>query len=209
MVEFVRDPRRLPYYLTPDQLSAVALRVGDFDPVRRRLHIRRSRHLGAEAATKTRGSARTIEIQPSLAALLRKQVAGADPARHLFLNLQAKPINQGEWPKDHWARCLADLKIRVRKFYATRHTFISLAVTNEAPLVELARYAGTSVQMIERNYARYMPANYGQFLVRVDPLDVGENATMGTTVAVQTDDMVDFVGKRWTSPTGFEPVLPT
>ena len=40
-----------------------------------------------------------------------------------------KPINHSEWPKGSWKKALKENGIRPRKFYATRHTFISTALT--------------------------------------------------------------------------------
>jgi hypothetical protein len=46
--------------------------------------------------------------------------------------------------------------IRRRKFYATRHSFISWALTRGMNLKALAEYVGTSVAMIEKSYGRFI-----------------------------------------------------
>jgi len=46
------------------------------------------------------------------------------------------------------------LGIRRRKFYATRHTFISIALTRNQNLFALAKSAGTSIEMIQPHYGR-------------------------------------------------------
>ena len=52
---------------------------------------------------------------------------------YVFVNAKnGGPIEQREWPKDHWRRVLTATKIRPRKFYATKHTFISIALTKGA-----------------------------------------------------------------------------
>jgi hypothetical protein len=47
--------------------------------------------------------------------------------------------------------------MRPRKFYATRHTFISLTLmAGVVKLKRLADYCGTSIEMIEKHYAKWM-----------------------------------------------------
>ena len=46
-----------------------------------------------------------------------------------------------------------------RKFYATRHTFISIALSRGVNLKWLAEYRGTSVVMIERSYGSWSSAS--------------------------------------------------
>jgi len=75
----------------------------------------------------------------------------------MFTNAKSgEPINQSDWPKDHWQAALRASGIRPRKFYATRHTFISIALTRGVNLKWLADYCGTSVAMIEKHYGRFL-----------------------------------------------------
>jgi len=73
----------------------------------------------------------------------------------------------GRWTErfveKHWRRALRAAGLRPRKFYATRHTFISVAVSTPGVSMKwVADYCGTSVEMIERHYARYLHDNAGQ-----------------------------------------------
>ena len=47
-------------------------------------------------------------------------------------------------------------QIRPRKFYATWHTFISMALSKGLKLKFIAEYSGTSVVMIENHYSRFL-----------------------------------------------------
>jgi len=190
--------------------EAVALRVGDVDFERRQIRICKSRYLGQEAATKTRGSERTIEIKASLAARVRAAVPmDAGPDDYVFRNLKGGPIDQREWPKDHWHRCLEGLTIRHRKWYATRHTFISLTLSDGADALGVAEYAGTSLQMLGKSYAKYMPRRGRRGVL--DFIDEGEGGEEAKTQSVRRP--IAFRAKKLArmlaSPTGFEPVLPT
>ena len=51
---------------------------------------------------------------------------------------------------------LKKLGIRRRKFYATRHTFVSWALTEGMNLKAIGEYVGTSVAMIEKSYGRFI-----------------------------------------------------
>jgi hypothetical protein len=57
----------------------------------------------------------------------------------------------------HWRPALRATDIRPRKFYATRHTFITQTLKAGAvSMKKLADYCGTSVEMIEKHYADWM-----------------------------------------------------
>ena len=53
-----------------------------------------------------------------------------------------------------WRHAIRETKTRHRKFYATRHTFISAALASGVNTTWLAAYRGTSADMIEHHYAR-------------------------------------------------------
>jgi hypothetical protein len=57
--------------------------------------------------------------------------------------------------------------VRPRKFYATRHTFISDALSQGANIKWLAEYCGTSVAMIEKHYGRYIKSDSREQLERL------------------------------------------
>ena len=54
-----------------------------------------------------------------------------------------------------------DQPTHYRKFYATRHTFITLALSEGADAYGVARYAGTSLVMIEKHYGKYLRRDGG------------------------------------------------
>lgn len=64
------------------------------------------------------------------------------------------PLDEERFAEKHWHRALRATGTRPRKFYATRHTFITAAVSKPGiNLKWLADYCGTSVEMIEDHYA--------------------------------------------------------
>jgi hypothetical protein len=83
--------------------------------------------------------------------------------------------------KGIWFRCLRSLGIRPRKFCTTRHTFIAWALSEGANLKGLAEYCGTSVQMIEQSYGRYIRKDFLGPLIAARPEGPSEAAVEGKT----------------------------
>ena len=57
-----------------------------------------------------------------------------------------------KWSEHNWKGPLKNLGIRHRKFYATRHTFITEAIKRGENPLAVAQYCGTSLAMIEADY---------------------------------------------------------
>lgn len=194
--------------------EAVALRWGDVDPAQGIATIRLSRYLGSEGATKTAHSERTIRLLPEVREALRKtRPLHATEDTYVFVNSKnGGPIEQREWPKDHWRRAMTGTKIRPRKFYATKHTFISVALTKGLNLKFIAEYCGTSVAMIEQHYGRFLASRVDDQLAMLSapamPAEIrprmAKTASFGGGLQFQAEKPL------WNkaSPTGFEPVSP-
>ena len=63
----------------------------------------------------------------------------------------------------------------------TRHTFIAWALSEGANLKGLAEYCGTSVQMIEQSYSRYIRKDFLGPLIAARPMTLRETAVGGKT----------------------------
>jgi integrase len=199
--------------------EAAALRIGDLDVKGGTLRINKSRHMGVDGATKTRGSTRTILLLPDVLDVLRDLVPlHADPTAFLFTNrYTGGPINQGEWAREYWGRCLEATGIRPRPFYNTRHTFISTALTNGVNLKWLAEYCGTSVEMIEKHYGRFMQTHAATQSALLVGAQAGRAARPVQSLAAEKPDTVagffqNAAEKPFENqmvPRGFEPLLPT
>ncbi len=124
------------------------------------------------------------------------------------------PIDQRDWPRDHWHAALRATGVRPRKFYATRHTFISVALTNGVNVKWLAERCGTSVAMIEKHYGKFLEGQTeAQLRLLMGP--VGSTAERRVSVApgpkpatLRRRFPVRAEKRLWdkASPTGFEPV---
>lgn len=138
--------------------EAVALRESDVNIETGMCRIVRSRVMGEENEPKTAASRRTIRLAPAVCAELRRvPQLRPDPDRYVFTDGRGEPIDQSAFKRGEWSRALVALGLRPRKFYATRHTFISIAVSLGRNFKWLGTYCGTSGRMIERHYAVYLP----------------------------------------------------
>jgi integrase len=136
--------------------------VGDVDLANGTISITKSRHLGEERAPKTSASRRTINLLPNVVEVLKRakelRVIEDD---YFFENRKRAPIDADQWRKDYLYATLRSKQIRERDFYCTRHTFISLALTAGENIKAIAEQCGTSAQMIEQHYGRYMSSDFG------------------------------------------------
>jgi integrase len=188
--------RKIPHYypfavtqfLTGMRPSeALALRWTDIDLDQGRIYISKSRYVDV-GATKTARSLRAIKLARPVAEelhrLFHQIVRRLDDngQGHVFLNEEATPIEWHTWrgkvsgresktgektPHGVWYRALRGAGIRPRGPYHTRHTFISIALSNGANIKWLAEYCGTSVAMIEKHYGKYIRNDVDEQLQRV------------------------------------------
>jgi integrase len=90
-----------------------------------------------------------------VAALRRAQPLHAGDDQPAF-RWNGVAVDQNNLRGRRFLPALRALGIRPRKLYATRHTFISLALTDGVNIKWLAEYCGTSVARIEASYGRWM-----------------------------------------------------
>src|SRR5262249_27616470 len=84
------------------------------------------------------------------------QALHAPAAALVFPAAPGRRVDEERFLQQHGHRALRARGIRPRKFYATRHTFISASLEAGYNIKRLADYCGTSVEMIERHYAGYL-----------------------------------------------------
>ena len=90
-------------------------------------------------------------------------------------------------------------RFRARKFYATRHTFISDALSHGLNIKWIAEYCGTSVAMIEKHYGRYIKSDSTE---QLKGLFAGKPETFTETLPQQVRSEKSQVagksdGKKW------------
>jgi len=146
--------------------EATALRLRDLDLDNKVAFIRRSRSKGDEGGTKTKRR-RVVRLLPQVVNILRKYISSdTDPQSYVFktkghLNREGKiigchPINQSNFQKRIWRRCLKALNIRQRPFYNTRHTYISTLLSLDKHIGFVAKQVGCSATVIEKHYWKWI-----------------------------------------------------
>jgi integrase len=168
------------------QSEIIALRWGDIDLKSGTLSISKSHYMGEDGQTKTAASERVIALgTPVIEALRAIKPLHLTEVDFLFKNSEGRPINEDKWRKKYWYRALRACNVRPRKFYATRHTFISVGLSNGVNPKWLAEYCGTSVAMIEKHYGRYIKSDSREQLERLFGAKPG---TLYGTLREGTDD---------------------
>lgn len=162
--------------------EAAGLAWGDIDLATWRAFIRRSRVYGILGPPKHEGSRRTVRLSAQAIEILRAiRPLHPDAATPIFTTPSGRPINQDRFSKIQWRTALSAAKVRPRRLYDTRCTFISLAVSRHVDLLWISRQVGSSVATLERHYARYMPDADEVQLMRLNEAlthDAGENGTV-------------------------------
>lgn len=123
------------------------LRAEDFDRARRSLHIRRGKT-----------GSRTVPLSDAATAFFAEQVRGKLPAAFLLMRDDGMPWQHSD--QDELMR-EAVRKARLPAgtvFYTLRHSFISTALSNGIEITAVAKMCGTSVRIIERTYAKFLPS---------------------------------------------------
>jgi len=194
LLEYARE-NRLFYYpwlftqfhtgMRPSE--STALRQRDIDYAARTISINKSRYLGAQDKTKTTGSKRIITVSPEIIELIKAIcLPWVTPESSVFYNKMGGAITASEWVKSYWREICEGAKVRYRKFYSTRHTFITESIKSGENIKAVADYCGTSLDMIQKDYCARLELNQNQ-----------------TKIEPQSRNSVAYLA----SPTGFEPVL--
>jgi integrase len=193
------------FYTGTRPSEAVALKWGRVDLIHGRATIKASRTLGEDNAPKTTASDRTVKLLPNVMDVLRSlQPEQAGPDDYVFIDERGKPMDQNEFGRKFTA-VLRELNIRPRRFYNTRHTYISVALTVGCNAKWIAEQTGTSLIMIQQNYGKYIRDDGDALLRAYVGSQTGEREDETETFSTES---AKYAGVM-VVPTGIEPVFPT
>jgi integrase len=138
----------------------------------RELTETRVRDLDLEEATlrvSGKTGARDIHLPADALALLRRLASGKRPDEHLLTTADGKP-----WTKSLHARRVAAAVVKAgldpeTTLYALRHSYISRALKAGIPVKAVADQCGTSIAMIQRFYAKFIPSDLAEYAQRAAP----------------------------------------
>jgi hypothetical protein len=141
----------------------------------------KSRTLGEDNTPKTRKSTRDLALLPDVVAVLRAvKLLHADERTFVFTTQHGTPLDEERFVEMHWRRALRATDVRPRKFYATRHTFMTWALGRGANVKWLADYCGTSLEMIERHYSARLSGDPAHLAPLADASNRQRKALAGT-----------------------------
>jgi integrase len=140
----------------------------------------RVRDFDADAAILTvsgKTGERPIHLDQQAASLLRQLASGKSPQDHLLTTATGS-----RWTHSLHARPFAAAMKRAgldpdTVFYSLRHTYISRGLVNGVPTKAVADHCGTSIAMLQRYYAKFIPSDQRRYAAVAAPtLKIGEPA---------------------------------
>ena len=151
------DPRyaAIPIFVTGTGLRPqewIALERADIDREERVVHVRRTFAYGKlRRYGKTERSRRRVPLRAQSLAALDSAPARMDTVV-LFPSPDGRHLDLHNWRVRVWDPAFRAAGIDHRRPYDMRHTFATFAIAAGVSLYYLARFMGTSVQMIDRTY---------------------------------------------------------
>lgn len=133
--------------------EAVGLQWQHVDPCLEFISFEEALVQGARKATKT-STARRFPTNQALKGLLKDiQPGDRTPNQPVFLSKEGYPVDAHNFLNRAWKSVLADLPIKYRPQYNTRHTFITLSLEEGIPVAQVAAWVGNSSKTIWTHYA--------------------------------------------------------
>ena len=175
--------------------EARGFNVGDFNRTTGTILVRRSRHLGAEGATKTVARERLVLLDDDLARDIATLCGLRDPGEPL-LSVAEDTL------RDNFMKAQKALGIRHRSLYQTKHTYATLELLGGESAVTVARNLGISLATLEKHYAAAL--KQGRLIAMEKARKAAGNPTETPRRRIGAANYL--INKA--SPTGFEPVLP-
>jgi integrase len=141
--------------LRPSEASG--LQWQDLDLGRGLLYVRRSYHLYAYNAPKTRSSRRTVELLPETVRVLRGiEPLHVMPELPVFTTTQGSPIEPKTF-SPHWYDCLRALGLRIRGLYCTKDTYVTRALQTVRDPRWVEKQTGVALATLKVHYEKWMP----------------------------------------------------
>jgi integrase len=141
-----------------------ALTVGDFNPVLCQLTIH-----GRDEETTSKTGERTISLDNEAVALFTRLAARRASSAPLLTQDGENPWNGNGCQRRVKGVLLGSGAHQDAVPYSFRHTFISRRLEAGAPTLGVAKHCGTSVWMIEKNYAKFIRSETLRWLNATGP----------------------------------------
>jgi integrase len=142
----------------------IALRIRDYDKVRRTLSVTKSRVYGVDKNTTKTHEDRVIELCPRAVAVLKRQLAlyrdlrsrGRIDHDQLFFSANGGPIRTPDHLTKCWRKSSIRLGLRYRRPYCARHTSVSWNLMLGKNPLRVSAQHGHSLTTMFRTYAAWV-----------------------------------------------------
>jgi integrase len=202
--------------MRPSEAAAVRMRSANLGAGT--IQVERSRHLGAEAAPKTRRARRAVRLTQKNVEVLQPLIElKAMPDDYLFKNVRGEPIEAANF-YDLFRDAQRTLTITpMRDLYSAKDTYLSHALTNGVSLTWLSEQTGVAVPTILKHYGRFVHSSETDAF-ELSKIESHRRQNDAHSVpfehrfehrAALLKENPRFSLGIVASPTGFEPVLPT
>jgi integrase len=129
---------------------------------------------------------RDVHLAADALALLKRLASGKRPGDFLLTT-----VDGGPWTKSLHQRPFAEAVKKAgldlaTTYYALRHSYVSRALKQHVPVKALADQCGTSMAMIQRFYAKFIPSDQAEYAKTAAPtlrVDAGEKVAQLRTAA--------------------------
>jgi integrase len=123
----------------------------------------------AKLVVRGKTGARPITLPPAAVTLCARLVAGKRPSEHLLTTAREFP-----WTASLHARPFAAAVAKAgldpeTVFYSLRHSYISRALVAGVPTKAVADHCGTSIAMLQRYYAKFIPTDMARYAEMAAP----------------------------------------
>jgi integrase len=147
--------------------AATGLRPAEWANLERR-DVDRARRVIAVRGTKTFRSRREVPLTAAALHALESLPARLDSS-YVFAGPKGGPFDVANFRRRKWGPAVEAAGIaKPARIYDLRSTFISNALARGLTVFEMARIAGTSVQMIEAHYGALLDTAHDSLLDRLD-----------------------------------------
>jgi integrase len=176
--------------------EAVALRLRFLDLAAGTLFVERSRSLKSESAPKTFAAARVVRLTARNVEVPKQIIElRVEPDDYVFKNSLGRPIDQRSFYK---ILCGAQrtLGMRLRDLYATKDTYVSVALTNAVNLTWLSEQTGVMESTLRTHYRRFIHPSQADALelAKIDPYGV-KKGEFAPRWGKHTKNSLDLQGK--------------
>ena len=186
--------------------EAVALRIKSLDLASGVLFVERSRSYRSEAAPKTAAAARIVRLTRSNIDVLKQIIdLSSEQNDYVFKNSLGDPIDQKSFYKTFCAG-QRTLGLRLRDLYATKDTYVSVALTHGVNLTWLSEQTGVAEPTLRAHYGRFIHSTPNDAL-ELSKIDKGPGSfapRLPHGMEVSPKNSLDF-GKNLVSRPGLEP----